>query len=70
MKVTVILILIGALGAISKRLVNGQEDLKIRGGHLNYSIIKISQNAEKCPGDLRRLTIAQTPMEDHQLTLV
>ena len=27
------------------------------GNHPNYSIIKISQNAEKSPGDLRRLVV-------------
>ena len=38
--------------------------------HLNYSIIKINQNTEKTPGDFRRLVVTQTPVEDHQLTLV
>ena len=40
------------------------------GDHLNYSIIKIDQNTEKSPGDLRRLAVTQTPVENHQLTLV
>ena len=31
--------------------------------------IKISQNTEKSPGDLRRLAVTQTP-DDHQLKLV
>ena len=34
----------------------------------NYSIIKIGYNTEKDPGDLRRLTVIQTPLKDHQLT--
>ena len=34
------------------------------------SVIKIGQNTEKSPGDLRRLAVTQTPVEDHQLTLV
>ena len=34
----------------------------------NYSIIKISQNPEKSPGDLRRHVVTQTPVKDHQLT--
>ena len=38
--------------------------------HSNYCIIKISQNTEECPGDLSRLAVSQTPVEDHQLTLV
>ena len=31
--------------------------------HLFYSIIKISQNTEKSPGDFRRLAVTQTPVE-------
>ena len=37
---------------------------------LNYYIIEISQNTEKSPGDLRRLAVSQTPVENHQLTLM
>ena len=40
------------------------------GDHPNYSIIKIGQNTEKDPGNLRRLAVTQTPMKNHQLTLV
>ena len=36
----------------------------------NYSIVEIGQNAEKSPGDLRRLAVTQTPVETHQLTLM
>ncbi len=36
------------------------------GNHPNYSIIKIGQNTEKSPGDLRRLAVTQTPIiTDH-----
>ena len=38
--------------------------------NLNYSIIKISQNTEKSPGDLMRLAVTQTPVKNYQLTLV
>ena len=39
--------------------------------HPNHtSIVKISQNIEKSPGDLRRLAVTQTPVKDYQLTLV
>ena len=38
--------------------------------HPNYSIIKIGQNIEKSPVDLRRLALPQTPGKKHQLTLV
>ena len=40
------------------------------GDHPNDSIIKIGYNTEKSPGDSRRIAVTQTPVEDHQLTLV
>ena len=40
------------------------------GDHPNDSIVKIGQNTEKSPGDLRRLAVTQTPVKDHQLMLV
>ena len=33
------------------------------------SIVKISQNTEKSPGELRRLAVTQTPMKDDQLKI-
>ena len=64
---TVIPIVTGALGTVIKGLVLGQEDLEIRGpskpqqsgDHLIYCIIKIGQNTEKSPGDLRDLLSLQ-----------
>ena len=38
--------------------------------HPNYSIIKISQNTEKSPGDLRRLGVTPTQVRNHQQMLV
>ena len=38
--------------------------------HPDYSIIKISQNIEKSPGDLRRLAVTQTTVKDYQQALV
>ena len=38
--------------------------------HPNYSMVKIVQNTEKSPGDMRRLAVTQTPAKDHQQTLV
>ena len=38
--------------------------------HPDYRIINIGQNTEKNPGDLKRLAVTQTPVENHQLTLV
>ena len=61
MKVTVIQIVTRMLGTIPKGLTIGGR---------NYSIVKISENTEKGPGDLRRLAVTQTHVKDHQLTLV
>ena len=36
----------------------------------NDSIAKNGQNPETSPGDLRRLDITQTPVKNHQLTLI
>ena len=38
--------------------------------HPNYSIVEIGQNTEKSIGELRRLAVTQTPVKDHQLTLM
>ena len=38
--------------------------------HPNNSILEVGHNIEKCPGDLRRLTVTQTPVKTHQLTLM
>ena len=38
--------------------------------HADYSIIDISQNTEKSPEDLRRLSVTQTTVRNYQLTLV
>ena len=43
---------------------------RTRGDHPNYSIIGNGQNTEKSPGDLGRLAVTQTPVKDHQLTLM
>ena len=40
------------------------------GDHPNYSIVKIDQNTAKSPRDLIRLAVTQTPVEDHQLTMM
>ena len=40
------------------------------GDHPNDSTVKIDQNSEKSLGDLRKLAVTQTPVKDHQLTLV
>ena len=62
----------GALYSYQKidKGTGGLGNKKSNGDHLNYSIIKIGQNTEKSPGDLRRFAVTQTPVENHQLTLV
>ena len=40
------------------------------GDHPNDSIIEDCQNTEKNPGDLRRLAVTQTPVKNHQQTLM
>ena len=70
MTVTVIPFVIGVIRTNPRGLVKKMEDLEIRRDHADYSIIKIGQNTEKSPGDLRRLTVSQTPVKTHRLTLV
>ena len=73
MKLTVIPIVISALEIIPKGLVKGLRDLEIRGQVETIqtkNIIKIGQNTEKSPGDLKRLAVTQTPIKDHQLMLM
>ena len=71
MKVTVIPIISGALGTAHK----GMETRRIGNKrtnreHPSYSIAKIVHNTEKSPGDMRRIPLTQTLVEDHQLKLV
>ena len=73
MKLTVVPVLIGVLGTISKGLVRGLEELET-GGLIEtiqkYSIVEISLNIEKNPSGLRKLAVTQTPARNHQQTLV
>ena len=34
------------------------------------SIVKLGQNTEKSPGNLRKFAVTQTPVKNHQLALV
>ena len=73
MKVTVIPTVIGVLGTVTKGLLQELENMEKKRtcrDHQNYSTVEIGQNTEKSPGDLRRLAVTQTPVENHQLTLV
>ena len=73
MKVTVVPIVIGAFGTVTKGLLKALEDLNVDGREEtipNNNIIGNGQNTEKSPGDLRRLAVTQTPVKNHQLTLI
>ena len=48
----------------------GLRNERTSGDHPNYSIVEIRLITEKCPGDLRRFTVAQTPVKNHELTLL
>ena len=70
---TVIPIVTGTLGTITKGFVKGiggiKNQRKIQ-NHPNYSIFEIGQNTGKHPGDLRRLAVIQILAKYHPLTLV
>ena len=63
-------IVIGALGTVIKRLVQGLENNRTAGDCPNNRIVEIGLNTKKSPGDLRRLAVTQTPVKNHQLTLM
>ena len=57
----------------NERITEGTGGLgswRTSGDHPNYYIIENGQNTEKSPGDLRRLSVTQTPVKNHQLTLL
>ena len=73
MNVTAITNVFGALRTVFK----GWEKWTRRGENrwtsrkrLDYCIVQIGQNTEMSPGDMKRLTVTQIPVKDHQLTLV
>ena len=64
---------LGELVTVTKELIKGLEDLEIRGLVETIqmtALLKIIQETEKSSGDMRRLAVSQTPVEDHQLTLI
>ena len=64
-KVTIIPIVIGAFGTVTKRLVPGLEDLEIKGQLETIqttAIFKIGRNTERSAGELRRLDVTHTPV--------
>ena len=70
---TIIPIVIGVFGTVTKGLLKGSGGLGswwTSGDHPNSYIIENGQNTEKSPGDLRRLAVTQTPVKNNQLTLM
>ena len=73
MKVTVIPIVFDPFSTLTKMIGTGTEELgnkRMSWDHTNYSIVGIVHNTNKSPGDFKRLAVTQTPVENHQLTLV
>ena len=72
MKMTIIPIVIGTLGTVTEVLMQGLEDLKITGWVESVQtpallrLAKILRRVLKT----RRFTVTQTPVKDHQLTLM
>ena len=57
MRVTMIPIVVSALGSVYEGLEKSVGELETRGKiETDHSIVKIDKNTEKSPGDLRRLT--------------
>ena len=71
MKVLVIPIVIGALGPVTKELVQGLEDLVKRVETIqNVALLRSSTDTEKSTEDLMRLAVTQTSVRNHRLKVV
>ena len=68
MKVTIVTIVIGALGTITKGLLKGLEDLEV-GGRVEIiqttALLKNGQNPETSPGDLLSLKLQRKTISKH-----
>ena len=70
---TVIPIAIGALLYSQQTIGTVPEEYGnkgTRGDHPNNSIIEIVQNIDRSRGELKRLAVTQSPVQDGQLTLM
>ena len=75
MKVTIIPIVIGAFGSVTKGLLKGLEALEVGGGVETIqttALLRMARILKRMlsPGVLNRLAVAQTPVKDDQLTLM
>ena len=73
MLVTIIPIVIGAFGTVTKGLLKGLEDLEV-GGRVEtiqtIALLRTARILRRVQGDLRRLAVTQTPVKNHRLTLM
>ena len=69
MKVTVILIVIGARQSIDSG-TGGPGNKRTSKDYPKDNMVEIGQNTEKSPGELKRQPVTQTPAENHRLTLL
>ena len=67
---TIVPIVIGAFGTITKGLLKGLGSWRTGRYYPNDSIAENGQNSETSPGDLRRLAVTLTPVKNNQLTLM
>ena len=51
-------------------MTGGLRNKRTCSGHQYNSIVEIGQNTKKSPRDMKRLAVAQTPVKNHQITLV
>ena len=73
MKVMIIPIMIGAFGTVTKGLLGGREDSEAGRRSETIQTTALSRTARilrRVPGDLRRLAVTQTPVKDHQMSLM
>ena len=71
MQVTIMPIVIGAFGTVTKGLLKGLEDLEVNGRvDTIQTTIENGQNTKKSPGHLKRLAVTQTLVKDYQQTLM
>ena len=72
-KVTIVPIVIGALGTITKGLLKGLEDLEV-GGRVETiqmtALLRTVRIQRRVPGDLKGLAVTQTPVKNYQHLLM
>ena len=69
MRVNVIPFVVGAWNGLQRfrKKIGGTGNQRKNQDYFNDSIIEIGCNTEKSSGELRRLSVIQTPVKDHQL---